>query len=261
MPSPVDPPTCDYLLTFVTSSEEKALKSAVKARGLPWKRQSSIHGDFYDLGTLGTSHVVAIKTTMGALGPSGAISSAHFYFEKTRATGLISIGMAFGLSRTQQVPGTVLVSEALFPYDDRVVRPVEGAFEYTYKDKSAVPCKEDLLRIFRAYATARSVDKDGFKHQFGVLLSGSAKVECTAYRDQLFRWCGQFGSLIGGEMEGVALLSLRKDWAGIIVKGICDFAEDGQVEEVKQHRTLACTNAAQFAINALALWNPDVSEA
>lgn len=258
---PVDPPTCDYLLSFVTSSEEAALKAAVLAHNIPWKKNLSAHGEFYDLGTLGTSRVVAVKTAMGAFGPSGAISSAHYYLDKTRATGMISVGMAFGLSRQNQQHGTVLISEALFPYDDRVVLPdSEGRFEYAYRDKQAVPCKPDLLRIFRNHEVERRPDEEGYKAEFGVLLSGSAKVECTAYRDLLFRWCRQFGNLVGGEMEGVALLSLRKDWAGIVVKGICDFAEDGQREEVRAHRKVACTNAARFAIDALHRWNPNSTE-
>jgi hypothetical protein len=65
--------------------------------------------------------------------------------------------MAFGLDRSSQPPGTVLVSEALFPYDDRKVRPDgHGLFKYAYDPEKRVrPCKEALLHIFREHAKSQ----------------------------------------------------------------------------------------------------------
>lgn len=231
----------------------------MKTAGLPWKESESIAGAFFDLGMIGESRVVAVKTQIGALGSDGTIGSAHFYQEKTGATGIICLGMAFGLDRSSQPPGTVLVSEALFPYDDRKVCPDgRGLFQYTYDPEKRVrPCKEALLHIFREHAKSWDSATEGFNVQFGTLLAGSAKIECTMYRKLLVSWCP--APVIGGEMEGVGFLSLRDPGAGIVVKGICDFGEDNQTDEVKQHREKACANAAGFVINALLRWNPSAN--
>ena len=98
---------------------------------------------------------------------------------------------------------------------------------------------------------------DGFKIQIGTLLSGSAKIESKVYRDQLIKWCG-VGDLIGGEMEGVGLLSLGDPGAGVVVKGICDYAEDDQRDEVKRHRANGCANAAKVVIDAIRRWDPSL---
>jgi nucleoside phosphorylase len=219
------PPTCDYLLFVATSSEVTALQAATKAAGIPWSKQKSSVGSYFDLGTIGASRVVAVKTAIGALGHTGSISSAHFYLDKTQASGVICLGMAFGLSREAQPPGTVLVSEALFPYDTRMVRPdpdgPEGSFRYSYPvETKAWPCKEQLLAIFRTRASTWRTEAEGYSVQFGTLLAGSAKLECTAYRNRLVQWCAV--PAIGGEMEGMGLLSLRDPGAGIVVKGVCD---------------------------------------
>lgn len=277
-----EPPRCDYLISFATPSEKKALEAVATELGIPWAKQKSAHGSkFYDLGVLGASRVVAIQTDIGVLGAAGAISAAHFYLEKTHATGIISIGMAFGLSREHQSHGTVLVSEKLFPYDSRTVRPDGSSFKYVYHEKTvAVSCKPTLLRIFQQYdldlrsagtsdvaasEAENSLEPDAtsqhprpaYEVQFGVMLAGSAKVECTYYRDLLFRSCKQYGNLIGGEMEGFALLSLRKEWGGIVVKAISDFAEDEQLVDVTSHREQACLNAVRFVFGALRAWNPN----
>ena len=69
---------------------------------------------------------------MGALGYGGSAASALYHRDKTGATSVLCIGMAFGISQEFQRFGDVLVSQTIFPYDRRdVVMSGEGwIYEY-----------------------------------------------------------------------------------------------------------------------------------
>ncbi len=239
--------------------------------GLRWNEKKSPVGSFYDLGTLGSNRVCAVKTEVGALGSGGTTRNAHHYFAATQATGLVCVGMAFGISRQQQRIGDVLVSESVFPYDVRKVLPRnptgwagflrarwrrEASWLYTYENASTYPSKRDLQQIFRQHQDRRSL---GYSVQFGCLLAGSAKIASGAYRDELVRQClDSAPSLIGGEMEGVGFLSLarRTNPSWIIVKGITDFADEKQRGDVQANRRQACANASSFVLEAVLEWKP-----
>jgi nucleoside phosphorylase len=65
--------------------------------------------------------------------------------------------------------------------------------------------------------------------------------------------------IVGGEMEGVGLLSVspRDDPIWIVVKGICDFADEERDRIIKKSRPVACANSSQLVLSALANWRPD----
>lgn len=115
----------------VTKSEQEELLNAAKDLGIPFEERPGplVEGKvrfehpFYDFGQLGAYRVAAIRSKMGALDYGGSAASALVYRSVTRATGIIAVGMAFGISDTNQKIGDVLVSEGLFPYDDRDVVP------------------------------------------------------------------------------------------------------------------------------------------
>jgi adenosylhomocysteine nucleosidase len=91
------------------------------------------------------------------------------------------------------------------------------------------------------------------------LLTGSARIRCLAYLNELVGRCTNVApNIVGGEMEGLGLLSLaerdRSHW--IVVKGICDFADEQQIGDAKTNRRLACANASRFVLGALRSWNP-----
>lgn len=44
----------------------------------------------------------------------------------------------------------------------------------------------------------------------------------------------------------------------VVVKAICDFADERQVEDARANRRLACANASRFVLEALRTWKPFV---
>ncbi len=271
-PSVAAPPKCDVLLFVATKTEMTELGRAAADLGLKWQQQQSPLGRFWDLGDLGSQHVVAVKTEVGALGSSGSARNATYYIDATATTSLICLGMGFGIDRRSQRIGDVLVSETLFPYDVRSVVPrlngwkrVFGrlggpAWIYDYGDERAYPAKRDLLRIVRRYQADPSTTLS-FRVSVGCMLTGSARIASRAFRDELLRRCLQVApGVIGGEMEGAGFLSLAKrtnpGW--LVVKGICDFADEKQTADAAAGSAQACANAARFVLEALRTWNPGV---
>lgn len=260
---------CDLLLFVATSTEFDELKKAATDLGLPWRKEASATGEFWNIGTLGGYRVVVVRTEMGAIGPTGSTRQAHFYLAATQAQGIVCLGMAFGISRQHQPVGTVLVSDSLFPYDvrDVVVDPDRaGSWIYRYDPEApsyaatTYPAKPDLRDRLRRHAATTALSHPV---QFGCLLTGSARIRCLAYRNELVRRCADVApNIVGGEMEGLGLLSLaereRPYW--IVVKGVCDFADEQQIGDAKANRRLACGNAARFVLGALRSLNPPMAE-
>jgi adenosylhomocysteine nucleosidase len=257
------PIECDLLLFVATPTEFDELKRTASELGLEWRKQASPIGEFWSIGTLGGYRVVVVRTEMGAIGPTGSTRQAHFYLAATEAQGIVCLGMAFGISRAHQAVGTVLVSDSLFPYDvrDVVVDPVHlERWVYRYDAEATshaattYPTRPGLRDQLWRYAATATLSHSV---QFGCLLTGSARIRSLAYRNELVTRCANVApNIVGGEMEGLGLLSLaerdRSHW--IVVKGICDFADEQQIGDAKMNRRLACANASRFVLGALRSW-------
>jgi adenosylhomocysteine nucleosidase len=159
--------------------------------------------------------------------------------------------MAFGVDRTRQMIGDVLVSTAVLPYDDRDARTEDSDYVFDYRRVRRHPAKASLVALFR------DEDRRGtFEHQVhvGELLSGAARVFSRYYLAELMSQVpGVKDGIVGGEMEGVGLLSIspRKEPLWIVIKGICDFADEQRDAEIEETRPVACRNSAMFALRGL----------
>lgn len=263
-------PQYDLLLLTVTETEQAELLQAATDLGISFQEQPGLFSrSLFDFGQLEAYRVAAIRSRMGALDFGGSATTAQLYRTATSATGIIAVGMAFGISEKNQALGDVLVSEGLFPYDDRDVVSINGVCEYRYEDIEPATgtirgpdtargrqrakfrrAKPPLIAFFRRHARAAT----GFKVHFGALLSGSARVHCRAYRDMLYNHFSARGKpIVGGEMEAVGLLSCsdpNEPW-WVVVKGICDFGDENRDAVIASSRTGACRNAARFVLESL----------
>ena len=191
---------------------------------------------------------------MGPLGFGGSASRGIVAQNFTGATFIVQIGMAFGVNRDVQRIGDVIVSTEIIPHDSRkVTSDPDGAQPYLVDHSGAgrFAAKESMITMFRA--ESESAQRD-FQVFFGALLSGGARIFSEAFRNQLV-----IGSpagdedIIGGEMEGVGLLSVSPadEPLWIVVKGIWDFADELRDSEIDVTRSVACGNAARFVLSAL----------
>ena len=127
---------CVLLVFVATQTEEEQLLEAASELGLAVEPRSSSLGDYYHLGGVGDSRVNAVKMEMGPLSHGGSASVGILFQQATTATGIIQVGMAFGVDRTRQAIGDLLVSTAILPYDARDARTEEDryVFDYTWRD-------------------------------------------------------------------------------------------------------------------------------
>tara|TARA_R110000850_G_scaffold232127_4_gene356885 strand:- start:3808 stop:4605 length:798 start_codon:yes stop_codon:yes gene_type:complete len=260
---------CDILLFFATTSEKEQLQKAANDRGIDFKKTQGERLVYYDLGRIGTIRVMAHKCEMGPFSPNGSAARAIRASSETQATSIISMGMAFGVDRTLQEGGDVLVSEQLRPYDYKKVicnqqshasskDTPSGVSEDFSKTPSYLP-KSFLLDLFK---TQNQVFKTGRNYSvfFGSILSGGAMIHCDRYRDYLQAHLSKSGApVIGGEMEGIGIISSThsiEDPNWIIVKGISDFADSNREDEIIRFREPACFNSASFILDSLRNFNP-----
>ena len=242
---------CVLLVFVATQTEEEQLLEAASELGLAVEPRSSSLGDYYHLGGVGDSRVNAVKMEMGPLSHGGSASVGILFQQATTATGIIQVGMAFGVDRTRQAIGDLLVSTAILPYDARDTRTEEDRYVFDYQRVKRHPAKESLVRLFQAES-----ERGGYEHAitFGELLSGAARIFSRHYLAELLRLVpGVKDGIIGGEMEGVGLTSIspRKKPLWVVVKGICDFADENRDAEIEKTRPIACRNAALFVLSAL----------
>ena len=271
MPTQSDPgkQQCSLLLFLAVPAEEKGLKEAVKARGLPFerikKKDSLLGEDYFWLGPVGNeAAVIAMRPArsddddlpvMGSIGFLGTAARGMRLKMATGAQAIVQLGMAFGIDAEIQKPGDVLVSTSIIPYDNRDIKPApDGREGYVteYSQVSREPARPALVELFR-----REQRRGG--HHFGVyrgaMLSGAARIHCSFFRDELVRSvpAGE-DPIIGGEMEGVGLLaasSTADDPIWCIVKGVSDFADENRDAVYVANRPIACRNAAEFVLSAL----------
>lgn len=243
--------TCDIVLFVATPSEVEALDATAAEFKIPVEVRDGPLGEYRWLGMVGHTRVLAARTAMGALDYRGSGSLAVHYVDATQATGVISMGMAFGSDPESQELGDVLVGTQLVPYDNRDVSLVDGEITTMYDRVKRRRAKKSLVRQMGNHAAGQGATKA----HFGALLSGAARIHCAAFRDQLRARVPQRGEpIIGGEMEGVGLLAASdpQDPNWLVVKGISDFGDEDRDNVIEESRGPACQAAARFVLGALA---------
>jgi adenosylhomocysteine nucleosidase len=239
------------LLFTAIPAEEKALGEAASDLRLPYRKGMSTLGEYRDLGTVGVTRVLAIKTDMGPFSSTGSAAKALQWLSATQARAVVGVGMAFGMLPEIQKCGDILVSTALLPYDYKIVRCGDSETPVVdYGEVRTYPARPQLQVLFEQ--AARLPCWHGQVH-FGAFLSGASRIHCATYRDELRAAFPDRGLVVGGDMEGIGLLASSDETESrwIIVKGISDFADSRRDDIIKTTRPVACRNAARFVLSAL----------
>jgi nucleoside phosphorylase len=177
----------DVLLVTVGPTEHRALRAAATSFGLPFERKSGRLRTYYHLGTVGTDKVAAIQVdSMGAFGAGGAAASCIYARTETRATSLVLVGTAFGVDSSTQRVGDVLVSDAVFFYDDRnVVDRVNLPRREGFVARAAGKIAELALKVadrepLRSGATDRVMLDPIVSYQSQILYRRGARASASA---------------------------------------------------------------------------------
>ena len=259
----------DVVLVTATPTEHHELERAAKELGFGLTAQPGRAGDYYRLGDVGTNRVVAMRVSIGAFSPDGAAARAARSIQaraETQATTIMLIGTAFGIDQARQNIGDVIVSESVFLYDDR--RIVDADKESARKYKVMYPSTPSTARKvasgtwhdrFRRLAEQYLQDGTAEKVDLGVILSGGARIESAAYRDEVVASLPPMDQpVIGGEMEGMGAISAALstdpyDPGWVVVKGTSDFADAPSRLKIKETRAVAARASAMAVLRVLQL--------
>ena len=198
---------------------------------------------------LGRHGAVQVFTVVAAeQGSTVAQSTVQTAIQELSPGTAIAVGIAFGIDSAKQRMGDVLISKAIFPYEDVRVEP-DGSYKFR---GSAKPASGETLQRFverEQQGCPRAWPHAWPPMRFGTLLSGAKLIDNKAFRDALVAARHSPYGIIGGEMEGEGIAAAaegarpRRNW--IVVKAICDWADGNKQSADKQRdQQLAAWNSA-----------------
>lgn len=230
-------PRPDLLLVTVNEHETRAVHDAFLAatggEGVP----VSIEGRLYhNLGEINGTTVYHAISEMGS-GGRGAMQQAVDKAIRALDPGaVIAVGIAFGVSESDQALGDILMSRQIQLYELQRA----GTQIVLRGDKAhATP------RLINHFDVFNQVKWRGAKVRPGLIMSGEKLIDNKDYRDQLVELQSE---AVGGEMEGAGLYvsseDHKVDW--IVIKAICDWADGNKGVDKQERQKAAAKNAAEL---------------
>jgi nucleoside phosphorylase len=221
---------CDVLLVTTASIERDVLLTYLRPSTPRGKILEGNVGQLtYRLGRFGLYRSACVETQMGSQHREGSAMTVLDAIDTVAPKAVLVLGIAFGIDRTKQRLGDVLVAESVEPYENQKVGP-----KLDVQRGTAIQCGLVLAERFRMRSSDWKFRRyDGYVKMFaGAMLSGEKVVNNREFRDRLEE---KFPVAIGGEMEGIGAYAAanRRNTEIILVKGICDWA-DGHKNDVAQ---------------------------
>jgi len=242
----------DLLIVTTTDTERNVVLQYLEPLR---QRGEVIEGSLRDvslrIGRFGRYAAAWVQTEMGSQQRSGSALTLLDAIDLTGPKAVIIIGIAFGIDRSKQRLGDVLVATSIEQYEHQKINarsPIQRG--------QTLPCGVVLAERFRTRGedwTMKRLTSVVTTHH-GPVLSGEKLINNREFRDRLVE---QYPMAIGGEMEGAGAYAAanRRATEIILVKGICDWA-DGEKNSLAQ--PFACAAAVSFAHYVLN--KPDVLE-
>jgi nucleoside phosphorylase len=245
----VDRQKADVLLMTATSVETTAVLAAFDITNSGEQRRIHV-GDYtyFDLGEVAGARVVLVQCEAGSVGPYSSQLVAADSIQVWRPSSIIMVGIAFGVDKSRQQVGDLLVSKQIADYElARIGTSTSGGQSIVIRGDRPQASGRLLQRIRAALP-----DWDGNKVNIGLMLSGDKLVDNVDYRNDIVRSTG--GEAIGGEMEGRGLYSSahsrKVDW--IVVKAVADWADGSKRARGRaQRQQIAASSAAKFIRSVL----------
>jgi nucleoside phosphorylase len=195
-------------------------------------------GETYYLGRFGEFDTVIVMSNMGSQGISGSTLTIDSLIRLWDPTGVVLLGIAFGVNRKRHKVGDVLIANNIIPYEQQRVGE-----EIIYRNPIAPSSYELINRIRNTLDwDFRRPDNSKVDKHIGDVLSGEKLVDNIEFKNALI---AQYPQVIGGEMEGSGLWASasrhKKSW--ILIKSVCDW---GDGKKHKNYQLLAAASAVSL---------------
>lgn len=204
------------LICTATDIESKTLYDIAKSKGFSPSIESFASFSAIHFGPVNDCEIYFCQSQKGSIGPGSSCLTAYDGIEEIRPNFVISLGIAFGSNNENQNIGDILVSSQVQCYE-----PERVGSDKIIPRGDRIPADPILLN---RCDTAKLTWRDSKVHT-GLILSGEKLVDNLELKKKLLNIEPE---AIGGEMEGAGIIAAcyRKNVPWIIVKGICDWAEN-----------------------------------
>jgi nucleoside phosphorylase len=235
----------DVVLTTVNDIETDALIAALEGAGYRGRPEMGATNTYWIYGPIGGTTVAHVRSSMGSSGQGGSTLTTIDAIRDLRPSAILGVGVAFGVDETKQPIGMLLLSERLTEYEKTRVGMDSQRRKLTL---SRGPSSEASPRLLGRFRDAR-LGGIGIEVQAGEMLSGEKLIDNPAFKAELLK---RFPEAIGGEMEGagVQAASGREGIDWLVVKAVCDYAQEKAVDK-KRRQVEAATRAARAVLYVL----------
>jgi nucleoside phosphorylase len=193
----------------------------------------------YYIGFLGNYIIANVECgDMGSSASAGSIITVSNAITHISPKFVLMVGIAFGVNKTKQNIGDVLVSKTISQYE--IQRLGEENIWRGSKPEANIFLRNCFKNI-RGWEF-KLPNEEKAKIEVCEILSGEKLVDDIDYREDLL---SEFPNAKGGEMEGAGLYTAcnDKDIPWVLVKSICDFADGKKGEGKKEKQVLAIETA------------------
>ena len=235
---------CDLLVITVNAIEtETARRALTDLCGPPVLEHAAINS-YWRYSRENLASVKHLRCGMGGSGVRGAYAQVGDAIRDVQPTSVVAVGVAWGRDAVKTPLGTVLVSTLVLDFErQRIGEDAAGERIVIARGAKTEASPRLVNRFLTADYSATNVSIAD-----GPLLSGEKLIDNSAFKQQVVEL---FPEAIGGEMEGIGIQSVCDragvDW--IVVKGVCDFAENkGKDKDNRQAIAAARSVAALCAV-------------
>lgn len=230
------------LLVVATDAEQNVVTQRYRERYGSLVNWMSNNVCYISLGIIGQCEVTLVRTSMGAMGPLGAICTVEKAIAGYNPDFVIMVGIAYSLKDDIHI-GDVMISNSLKDIESGKVTIDPNSGEEVYQSRGLDSPADATL--WQAFATTHSTKQLDYKVHTGTILTGCKVINSQNVRVKLKQL---FPQAIGGEMEGNGLIAAQHTpW--ILVKAVCD----NGVDKTDKYQEMAALNAIDYVENVLTI--------
>ena len=220
------------LICTATDIESETLYDIAKSKGFSPNVESFASFSAISFGPVKDCEVFFCQSQKGSIGAGSSCLTTYDAIEEIRPNFVLSLGIAFGANDEKQSIGDILVSSQVQCYE-----PARVGADKIIPRGDRMPADPILLNR----CDTAKLTWHGSKVHTGLILSGEKLVDSPEFKKMLLDIEPE---AIGGEMEGAGIIAAcyRKNVPWVIIKGICDWAENKESDS----QSLASLNTFEF---------------
>jgi nucleoside phosphorylase len=240
-------PNIDVVLVTVNDIETDEVTATLEGAGYRARIEIGPVNTYWVYGPVGNAVVAHVRSGMGSSGQGGSALTTIDAIRDLHPGAILGVGVAFGIDPDEQPIGQLLLSERLTEYERAKIGVGPSGQTIVLNRGASAEASPRLVGRFR---DAR-LSSLGIDVRAGEMLSGEKLIDNPYFKSALLN---RFPEAIGGEMEGagVQAASGREGTEWLVVKAVCDYANEKNFDRTRRQK-LAASQAAKAVLRVLEL--------